>query len=101
MSSCTLSLEAECRRLRLPAGAELACRAGSLWLTFEDGDRPSPDVMLAPGERYRLHRDADVFVAALHGAGPALCQVEAPSRSRSAGSSWVRRFRWLWRARAS
>ncbi|MBP0619047.1 DUF2917 domain-containing protein [Cupriavidus consociatus] len=101
MSSCTLSIEAECRRLQLPAGAELVCCGGSLWLTFEDGDRPSPDVMLAPGERYRLHRDADVFVAALHGTGPALCRVEAPSRSGSAGSSWVRRFRWLWRAWAS
>ncbi|MNT11409.1 hypothetical protein D3C72_1462860 [compost metagenome] len=101
MSSCTLSLEAECRRLRLRAGAELVCRGGSLWLTFEAGDRPSPDVMLAPGERYRLQRDADVFIAALHGAGPALCQIEAPPRSRGDGSSWVRRFSGLGGARAS
>ncbi|BDB27903.1 DUF2917 domain-containing protein [Cupriavidus sp. P-10] len=99
--SCILFLEAECRRLRLRAGAELVCRGGSLWLTFEAGERPSPDVMLAPGERYRLHRDADVFIAALHGAGPALCQIEAPPRSRGAGSSWLGRFRWLGSARAS
>lgn len=98
MSSCMLSLEAECRRLRLRAGAELVCRGGSLWLTFEARDQPSPDVMLAPGERYRLHGDADVFIAALHGAGPALCQIEAPPHSRRAGPPW---FTWLRGGRVS
>lgn len=68
--SCTLSLEAECLRLRLRAGAELVCRGGSLWLTFEARDRPSPDILLAPGERYRLHGDAEVFLAALRAPAP-------------------------------
>jgi hypothetical protein len=92
----TLSLEAECLRLQLRAGAELVCRGGSLWLTFEARDRPSADVLLAPGERYRLPADADVFLAALHGAGPALCRIEGPPLRRCIGSPW---FRWLRGAR--
>ncbi|AGW95823.1 hypothetical protein N234_37835 [Ralstonia pickettii DTP0602] len=99
--SCTLSLEAECLRLRLRAGAELVCRGGSLWLTFEARDRPSPDILLAPGERYRLHGDAEVFLAALHGAGPALCEIEAPPHPRRAGRPWLSWFRWLQGARVT
>lgn len=94
----TLCLEAECLRLRLRAGAELVCRGGSLWLTFETRDRPSPDVLLAPGERYRLHGDADVFLAALHGAGPVLCGIDAPPHQRRTGFPWLR---WLWGSRVS
>ena len=96
--SCTLSLEAQCLHLRLRTGAELVCLGGSLWLTFEARDRPSPDILLAPGERYRLQGDADVFLAALHGAGPSLCQIEVPPLQRRAGSPW---FRWLRDAKVS
>ncbi|SOY66917.1 DUF2917 domain-containing protein [Cupriavidus taiwanensis] len=92
--SCTLSLEAECLGLRLRAGTELICRGGKLWLTFEVPGRPSPDVLLAPGERHRLHADAEVFVAALYGAGPALCRIEAPSgRAGPLCFSWLRGVR--------
>jgi hypothetical protein len=90
--SCTLSLEAQCLHLRLRTGTELVSLDGSLWLTFEARDRPSPDVLLGPGERYRLQGDADVFLAALHGAGPSLCRIDTPPRQRRAGSAW---FRWL------
>lgn len=93
--SCTLTLEAQCRHLRLLAGAELVCLGGCLWLTFETRGRASPDVLLAPGERYRLRRDADVFVAALHGAGPTLCRIDVP-RQRRARPTWPR---WLGRLR--
>lgn len=95
---CTLSLEAKCLRLRLHAGAEVVCRDGSLWLTFDLPDRPSPDVLLAAGERYRLHADTDVFLAALHGAGPVVCGIESRPFRASAGSPWLR---WLRRAWAS
>ncbi|AMR81138.1 DUF2917 domain-containing protein [Cupriavidus nantongensis] len=94
--SRTFSLEAECLGLRLRAGTEVVCRGGNLWLTFEVPGRPSPDVLLAPGECHRLQADAEVFVAALHGAGPALCRIDAPPRR--AGQ---RRFSWLRGARAS
>lgn len=87
--SCTLSLEAECVGLRLRAGTELVCRGGTVWVTIEAPGRASPDVLLARGERHRLQRDAEVFLAALHGAGPALCRIEAPQRR---GRAW---FRWL------
>ncbi|CAG2161037.1 DUF2917 domain-containing protein [Cupriavidus numazuensis] len=90
--SSTFTLQAECRRLQLQAGAELVCRGGIVWLTFEARDRTSEDVVLAPGERYRLRRDAEVFVAALHGAGPALCEIDAPQLRRRAAVPW---FRWL------
>jgi hypothetical protein len=88
----TFTLQSECRRLRLQAGAELVCRGGSVWLTFETRDRTSEDVVLAPGERYRLYRDAEVFVAALHGAGPALCEIDAPPLRHRVAVPW---FRWL------
>jgi hypothetical protein len=91
--SCTLTLEAQCLRLRLRTGAELVCLDGSLWLTFETRDRPSPDIVLAPGERYRLEHDTDVFVATLHGAGPSLCQIDAPPLRRGAGAAWFSRLR--------
>lgn len=93
--SCTLSLEAECVGLRLRAGTELVCRGGTVWVTIESPGRASPDVLLARGERHRLQADAEVFLAALHGAGPALCRIEAPAQSRR--RAWLR---WL-RARAS
>ncbi|WP_427306303.1 DUF2917 domain-containing protein [Cupriavidus sp. H39] len=88
--SCTLSLEAECVGLRLRAGTELVCRGGTVWVTIEAPGRPSPDVLLARGERHRLLGDTAVFLAALHGAGPALCRIEAPPQRR--GRAW---FRWL------
>ncbi|CAM2973756.1 DUF2917 domain-containing protein [Cupriavidus taiwanensis] len=94
--SRTFSLEAECLGLQLRAGTELVCRGGNLWLTFEVPGRPSPDVLLAPGERHRLQADAEVFIAALHGAGPALCGIETPPRRAR-----QLRFRWLRGARAS
>lgn len=94
--SRTFSLEAECLGLQLRAGTELVCRGGNLWLTFEVPGRPSPDVLLAPGERHRLQADAEVFIAALHGAGPALCGIETPPRRAR-----PLRFRWLRGARAS
>ncbi|QYY28573.1 MULTISPECIES: DUF2917 domain-containing protein [Cupriavidus] len=90
------TLQAECRRLQLQAGVELACRGGSVWLTFETRDRTSEDVVLAPGERYRLRRDAEVFVAALHGAGPALCEIDAPSLGHRVAVPWLRWLRDAW-----
>ena len=97
----TLCLEAECLRLRLRAGAELVCRGGSLWLTFEARGRPSPDVVLASGERYRLQGDGDVFLAALHGAGPVLCGIEAPPHRRRAGFARLKWLGWLRGSRVS
>ncbi|WP_341477384.1 DUF2917 domain-containing protein [Cupriavidus alkaliphilus] len=88
--SCTLSLEAECVGLRLPAGTELVCRGGTVWVTIEAPGRASPDLLLARGERHRLQGDAEVFLAALHGAGPALCRIEAPRQRRGPGFKWLR-----------
>lgn len=90
--SCTLTLESQCLHLRLRTGAEVVCVGGSLWLTFEARDRASPDILLTPGERYRLQSDTDVFVATLHGAGPSLCRIESPPPARRA---WLPRFNWL------
>lgn len=88
--SCLFSLEAECLRLRLPAGAKLLCRSGSLWLTFELPDRQSPDILLAPGDGYRMARDADVFFATLHGAGPVVFSIDEPPRRRWPDWRWIR-----------
>ncbi len=96
--SCTLSLDSQCRHLRLRAGAELVCLGGCLWLTFDARDRASPDVLLATGERYRLRRDADVFVAGLHGAGPAQCHIDTPALRGRGGFGLLgalRRLRWF------
>jgi hypothetical protein len=61
-------------RLRRCAGALLICAAGELWITQEG----SPDdVILQPGQRWRVPRGGQVLVSAF---GPGLAQVLVPAR---------------------
>lgn len=74
--SFTVSLENACHAVALRAGAELACAAGTLWVTLENARRrPSPDIVLTAGQRHRVTEDATVFLTALGRGRAATCHV--------------------------
>lgn len=87
----TLDLpEGTCQRLALRAGAEIACTAGTVWLTLEDGRRdgpPSPDIVLGAGERHHLADDADCFLHGLKQGETAACAIDL-SRERATIRWW-------------
>lgn len=65
-------------RLRGSAGATVAAVAGLLWVT-RDGSWD--DVLLQPGQQYRVPDDVPVLVSAF---GPSVARVAVPAR-RAAG----------------
>lgn len=81
-----LLLDHDCQHLRLPAGAELICREGSLWLTYETRaqTRPSPDLVLTAGQRHRATAAGDYFVTHMRPGPPARCELVLPTVERRA-----------------
>lgn len=84
-----LRLDHACQRLTLPAGAVLHNLAGTLWLTCElrGAAGPSPDIVLAPGQRHRVAQAGDFFVTHLRPGPPVHCRVELPHQVRMAAAS--------------
>lgn len=77
-----LLIDADCVPVTLRAGAEVACRAGRLWMTAEVRHagrpaRPSADVVLLAGQRCRVDADGIYFLSALRTAAgsTAQCQI--------------------------
>jgi hypothetical protein len=80
-----LLIESDCVPVTLRAGAEVACRAGQLWMTVEHRTaRPSADIVLLAGQRCRVAEDGIYFLSALRtdNGGMVQCHITPPGRHR-------------------
>lgn len=82
-TNLAILVDRTCITLTLRPGDILRCRQGALWLTAEARGHRVDDVVLTPGECYRVTARGRYFVSA-PGGEPALCAIDASLRIQSA-----------------
>ncbi len=82
-TNLAILVDRACIALTLRPGDILRCREGMLWLTAEARGCFVDDVVLAPGDCYRVTARGRYFVSA-PGGEPALCAIDASLRIQSA-----------------
>lgn len=80
-----LLIESDCVPVTLRAGAEVACRAGQLWMTVEHrAAKPSVDIILSAGQHCRVAEDGIYFLSALRtsAGGMVQCHITPAGQQR-------------------
>ncbi|NML17247.1 DUF2917 domain-containing protein [Azohydromonas caseinilytica] len=83
----TLHLNDSCQRLSLRPGARITCAGGTLWITLESrqASRPSPDLVLTPGQCHRVTEAADYFLTGTRKDVATACEIDLSREQRPDG----------------